>query len=99
MTKIAVSGSIIQRHGSADPDPYQNVMDPQHCLVPLWESVFAYFSQDKMIKLNGEGKMRPDVVSLMSSAQVRSFIFSFSSSVLALDLALPKTRGSGIIPA
>jgi hypothetical protein len=25
------SGSISQRHGSADPDPNQNVMDPQHC--------------------------------------------------------------------
>jgi hypothetical protein len=34
MTKIAGSGSISQRHGSADPDsdpdPHQNVMDPQH---------------------------------------------------------------------
>jgi hypothetical protein len=25
------SGSISQRHGSPDPDPPQNVMDPQHC--------------------------------------------------------------------
>ncbi len=32
MTKIAGSGSISQRHGSADPDPHQNVMDPQHWL-------------------------------------------------------------------
>jgi hypothetical protein len=24
-------GSISQRHGSSDPDPHQNVMDPQHC--------------------------------------------------------------------
>jgi hypothetical protein len=40
MTKIAgpgsASGSISQRHGSADPypdpDPHQNVMDPQHWL-------------------------------------------------------------------
>jgi hypothetical protein len=33
MTKIAGSGSISQRHGSAnpDPDPHQNVVDPQHC--------------------------------------------------------------------
>jgi hypothetical protein len=34
MTKIAGSGSgsesISQRLGSADPDPPQNVMDPQH---------------------------------------------------------------------
>jgi hypothetical protein len=27
------SGTISQRHGSADPDPspHQNVMDPEHC--------------------------------------------------------------------
>ncbi len=31
MTKIAGSGSISQRHGSADPDPHQNAIDPQHC--------------------------------------------------------------------
>jgi hypothetical protein len=30
MTKIAGSGYISQRHESADPDPHQNVMDPQH---------------------------------------------------------------------
>ncbi len=30
MTKIAGSGSFSQRHGSADPDPHQNAMDPQH---------------------------------------------------------------------
>jgi hypothetical protein len=39
MTKIAGSGSgyIIQRHGSADPDPDlpQNVMNPQHCFLPI----------------------------------------------------------------
>jgi hypothetical protein len=41
MTKIAgsgsESGSISQRHGSADPDPdpdpHQNVMDPVFCFV------------------------------------------------------------------
>ncbi len=31
MTKITGSGSISQRHGSADPDPPQNVMDPNQC--------------------------------------------------------------------
>jgi hypothetical protein len=37
MTKIAGSGSgfISQRHGSADPDPHQNVMDPQRCLKDM----------------------------------------------------------------
>jgi hypothetical protein len=33
MTKIAGSGSISQRHGSADPDAHQNVMDPEHCFI------------------------------------------------------------------
>ncbi len=39
MTKIAgsgsESGSISLKHGSADPDPdpYKNVMDPQHCPI------------------------------------------------------------------
>jgi hypothetical protein len=33
VTKIAGPGpiSISQRHGSADPDPNQNGMDPEHC--------------------------------------------------------------------
>jgi hypothetical protein len=26
------SGSLVKRHGSANPDPHQNVMDPQHCI-------------------------------------------------------------------
>ena len=30
MMKIEDSGSISQRHGSADPDPHQNAMDPEH---------------------------------------------------------------------
>jgi hypothetical protein len=31
------SGSISQRHVSADPDPHQNVMDPQHCLHHMYK--------------------------------------------------------------
>jgi hypothetical protein len=54
MTKIAGSGSISQRHGSADPDPdpdpYQNVMDPQHCTASKyfveWETLLISPSQD-----------------------------------------------------
>ncbi len=35
------SGSICPRYGSADPDPHQNVTDPQHCIpkriyITLW---------------------------------------------------------------
>jgi hypothetical protein len=40
MMKIAGSGFISQMHGSMDldpdPDPHQNVMDPQHC-QQQWE--------------------------------------------------------------
>jgi hypothetical protein len=36
LKKIAWSGagSFSQRYGSADPDPHQNVTDPQHCFLP-----------------------------------------------------------------
>jgi hypothetical protein len=34
----AGSESISQRHGSADPDPQQNVMDPQ----PWWQQLSKY---------------------------------------------------------
>jgi hypothetical protein len=27
----AGSGSVNQRYGSVDPDPYRNVTDPEHC--------------------------------------------------------------------
>jgi hypothetical protein len=27
------SGSISQRNGPADPDPHQNVINPEHCLL------------------------------------------------------------------
>ncbi len=33
LTKIAGSWSISQRYGSADPDPCQNFMDPQHLFI------------------------------------------------------------------
>ncbi len=39
MAKIAGSPgsqSISQGHGSADPDPHQNVMDSQHCKTGRW---------------------------------------------------------------
>jgi hypothetical protein len=44
------SGSIRQRHGSADPDPpLQNVMDPQH-----WQNVilFCHTSHTGITKLD-----------------------------------------------
>ena len=29
--------SIVSRNGSADPDPDQNLFDPQHCLLHVLE--------------------------------------------------------------
>jgi hypothetical protein len=50
MTRIAGSGSgsISHRHGSADPDPYQNVTDPQHWTEP---SSFERLDQDSVAKI------------------------------------------------
>jgi hypothetical protein len=31
--KVNDENKRIRRHGSADPDPHQNVMDPQYCLI------------------------------------------------------------------
>jgi hypothetical protein len=35
MTKISGSESFSQRHGSADPDPPRNVMDPEHWFLDM----------------------------------------------------------------
>jgi hypothetical protein len=42
----SASGSISQRNGSADPDPHQNVMGPQH-----WFFGIINYSKDASIKL------------------------------------------------
>ncbi len=48
MTKIAGSGSgpISQRHGSADPepDPHQNVMDPEH-----WKKLIIFYYNETLV--------------------------------------------------
>jgi hypothetical protein len=37
------SGSSSQMYGSADPDPHQNVMDPQHCFFCMITDGFQNF--------------------------------------------------------
>ncbi len=44
------SGSISQRHGSPDSDPYKNVTDPQHCQE---ESQTGYQGESRL-SVNGE---------------------------------------------
>ncbi len=55
------SGTISQRYGSADPDPHQNVMDPEHCLklpsVPhLFRSFSVLISNLRQVTVNGTPK-------------------------------------------
>jgi hypothetical protein len=52
MTKMAGSGSISHRHGSADPDPYQ-MADPQHCLQgkETSQTSLKIFNIQKVIQL------------------------------------------------
>jgi hypothetical protein len=56
MTKIAGcgSGSISQRHGSEDPDPPQNVMDPQHCRQGVESGLGALLTgcRDSLVQLH-----------------------------------------------
>ncbi len=61
MTKIAGSGSesesISQKHGSAgpDPDPYQNVMDPQYWLAAL--DTVSVFIKKKQVGTDAIGRV------------------------------------------
>jgi hypothetical protein len=79
MTKIAGSGvapgsgSISQRHGSPDPDPHQNVMDPEHSL-PL---TVPYAQGQHWIR----PEMQPDVAvqSLRMLDQKLLFIYPCAS--------------------
>ncbi len=50
MTKIAGSGSISQRHGSAgpdpDPDPHEICLDPEH-----WFQLYESYCENKLLYL------------------------------------------------
>jgi hypothetical protein len=58
MTKKAGSGSISQKHGSADPDPDppQNVMDPHHCLKEILVANATLFLDSYFIYNIDDGK-------------------------------------------
>ncbi len=51
LTKIAGSGSISQRYGSADPDPYQNVKDPQYWFLASFCGILTDFIPDNRPEL------------------------------------------------
>jgi hypothetical protein len=71
----SASGSISQIHGSADqdPDPHQNVMDPQHCKQinkKLWREVFC---------LNQKGGQYPILTTVSCGPMVQFFDDSYSA--------------------
>ncbi len=68
------SRSISQRHGSADPDPHQNVMDPEHCMGPESEG-----GQPRLLPEGCQGK-RPRVLgSSLLGAEPQGDSLFFSS--------------------
>jgi hypothetical protein len=48
-------GSVSERYGSGDPDPHQNVTDPQHCLNFSPCNLFEWTSID-LLSLGGFGQ-------------------------------------------
>jgi hypothetical protein len=60
VTKIAGSwadsGFINQMHGSADPDPHQNVMDPQLWSIPFLQCIIVFLSNLENILQVGSSK-------------------------------------------
>jgi hypothetical protein len=61
MTKKAVSGSVILRFGSVDPDPYQNVMDPEHGLYELALSSHIINLSKYLVSTTAMTVMKPEV--------------------------------------
>jgi hypothetical protein len=90
MRKIAgsgsASGSIGQRHGSADPDPdpdpHQNAMDSQHCL-PLISIVHKHsllvFTSGRF-KLENQLTLKLIIVIFMTYSTLANHLSHFSSS-------------------
>ncbi len=67
-------GSICQGHGFADPDPQQNVMDPEHWLKQQLVIVVAG-SDDSTVKV-WDRRQRNAVHSFNSNFQVTAVVLS-----------------------
>jgi hypothetical protein len=80
MMKIEGSGSISQRNGSADsdPDPHQNIMDPQHWLPPPVPPCRGWYSgwgvgrgaATDLLQLIGEALLAGELVLLQGEQQL-----------------------------
>ncbi len=82
------SGSISQRHGSSDPDPHQNVMDPQHWNPPVRDLCIR--QHDNPIP---ESTLSPHSESMKSATE----IFPLSLLNGALVMA-NESRGNFLLP-
>jgi hypothetical protein len=93
MTKIAGSGSISQRHGSPDPDPYQNVTDPQRCFahVILYDFIHLNMnsskSQIQVLKRINSHPRTQIVTHLAVSADPHHCVLAFVSTIVLVFLA------------
>ncbi len=106
-TKIAGSRSIGQGHGSADPDPHQNVTDPQY-----WFPVTLQAKEDGAVRVCGPGLLHSGRSQVLHSGKSISgclllYIFgvfkdncdsdlSGSSSLLQLSKDSPRVSTVGM---
>jgi hypothetical protein len=70
--KIEGSGSIGLRHGSADPDPHQNVMDPEHCFVCSGYHFFCIRTKVSLLIKMCSGFLRRGVVPIPNNQDSES---------------------------
>jgi hypothetical protein len=113
MTKIAGSGSISQRHGSADLDldPHQNVMDPQHRGTACY---WAAYLMSVCVGHYGSGKLNKNVRFKSPPPPTKVFYFLFlgggfsnycficrpSDSTVPTDAGIePRTVATGALAA
>ncbi len=80
MKKIAGYGSISQSHGSTDPDPdpHQNVMDPQHCCIVTVRCTLQGNTTQENALLRSEGEIQA-----MACSQRKTQEFLLSGYVCA----------------
>jgi hypothetical protein len=73
------SGSISQRYGSRDPDPRQNVKDPQHCLAVFGITRLKILKSSPLLQRCYRAKARRDRPQQLSPRSCTSFPAPHSS--------------------
>jgi hypothetical protein len=88
------SGSISQRHGSADPDPHQNVMDPQQNVMDPQHWLKEYTVLIRWIEERRSRRKLLDEEDLYvrNEEEVNNIFFAYQ--VIIIKLRLHLHRGS-----